>query len=381
MPELWPFVPQRKMQEQLTWLTEVIDCKSAEQRLALRNIPRSTWQFNYQLLQQELEAATYLARNYGDVDYYLPVWPELTKVGTITALDTTIVFSTTSKRFKDGGYAFIIGDNWKTEVVEIATVAAGQLNLAAPYVAKSYTNAYVLPCYAAKMTNGFTFKKLNAEYFTASASFTITDSFEVTPANPYTSYNSSYVVTDRPVVKGAVSENHVNQVAVFDNIAGPLTYAALFDYAVSDSSLAWSFDNLVATATFRQWLYITKGRAGSFYCPRWSRDFIVDVDIVNTDTSIIVIDNDVRDDAYTGHIAIIKTDGTQVYAEVTGWSAAGLGQASMDLSGAIGADILTSEVEMITRLPVMRLNSDSISFDYSNGSVVNVVIPIKETPA
>lgn len=377
---VWPFVPQVNVKETMQWSTEVIRCRAAEQRIAKRFAPRTTLDYSFQLLPQEIEAATVMARQWGSSEFLVPLWHELTTVGDVSSGAQFITVDTTMKRYEDGGYLFVMAENGSYAALEIDTVAAGQVNLVSPYVQQDYDGAIVAPCVLSRFSSPFTFRKVAGEYFTGSASFISAEDFSITGVNPYTVYNSSYVLTDRPLAANSGQDTNRREFTAFDNEAGPLYYSNDYAYPVSSSSITWMFNTDSEEYAFRLWLYIVKGKQGSFYAPRWTRDFIVTQDITNTDTTITVSTNPILADTYTGHVAVIENDGTQTYAEVTGFTPIGGGEYTMDLSGAIGTDILASDIEMITRMPVMRLNSDSIEFNYAAAGVVTVRLPIMETP-
>lgn len=377
---VWPFVPQRRMKELMEWKTEVIRCRSAEQRLCLRNVPRTTVEYDFQLLPQEIEAATVLARQYGADEFLLPFWHELEYVGTVASSATNIVVDTTTKRYKVGGSGFIIGSDGKYETFTIDTVNPGSIDIAAPGIALGFAGAVVMPAHPARVKKPFNFRKYSAEYFTADMEYILTEDFGITASNPYPSFNSSYVLTDRPLALGSARESHTREFEGFGNLSGPLFYSKTHTYAVGTGTMSWSFNTVAEAWAFRLWMYDVKGKQESFYAPRWTRDFPMNTDALTADDFLIIDTNDWLQDTYLGPICVVLNDGTQLYYIVDSWQSHTAGTYRMNLTTTLGQDIAVADVEMITRMPKMRFNSDNIEFDYQDAKVVDVRLPIMEVP-
>lgn len=380
MSNVWPFPPQRQLKERTEWKTEVLRARSAEQRICLRNTPRTSIEYSFQLLPQEIEAATVMARQWGIDEFLLPFWHELTHMGTIPSGTEVLNLDTTLHRYKPGGSVFIIGGDGKYEVATIAAVTASTLELAEPFVVLGYAGAVVMPCFPARVKSPLRFGKYAAEYFTAENEFVLTEDLNVPPNNPFPTFNGSYVLTDRPLAQGAVNESHTREFEGFPNLAGPLFYSATYTYAVGTSTISWSFDTTAQVWSFRAWMSHVKGKQGSFFMPRWTRDFILEGDVLASDAFLVLKNNAFLEDTYTGPICVHMRDGTQSYHVIESWEYYGAGQRQANLSQATGVAISANEVEMVTRMPRMRFNSDAIEYSYGDGGVVDVRLPVMEVP-
>lgn len=379
MSNVWPFVPQRRLKEIIEWKTEIIRCRSAEQRICLRNAPRTTIEYDFQLLPQEIEAATYLARQYGADEILLPFWHELSYVGSISASTTNIPVDDTSiKRYQAGQSGFIIGADGTYETFTIDTVNPNSIDIASPGLVSSYVGSLVMPAYPARVTRPFNFNKFPSEYYTAQTQYVLAEDFNLTGVNNYPVFNSSFVISDRPVILGSSSETQAREFDSFSNQSGPLFYSKEFTYPVGTSDIAWSFDNKTDAWNFRLFMYDVKGKQKSFYAPRWTKDFIPSQNILSADTAIIVESNETLNDAYIGSICIVKNDGSQVYLTIDSWETVGPGEYQMNLTTMVGEDILVSEIDLICRMPRMRFNSDLIEIDYLDAEVINVRLPLFE---
>lgn len=379
MADVWPFQPQTQLREQMEWTTEVIRCRSAEQRICLRNTPRTTIKYDFVLFAQEIEAAAILSRQWSSNEFLLPFWQDFEYSGTIASGATIIyVSSTANKRYNVGEYLFIIEtNNQQYEIAIINDVNSSYIEIESP-ITLSFDQAVVMPCYPCYMKAPFQFQKYSAKYFTANAEFILTDDLQVGTNNNYPVFQDSYVLNDRPIVFGKINESHIREFEGFKNIAGPIFYSELYTYPVSNTAVSWSFHEKAGLWNFRQWMHYVKGKQGSFYIPRWTRDFVPVVNINSSDNFIIVKENSYYIDSYIGNACLIKNDGTQIYFTVVSWQFFATNQYKMNTSQVIGENIQIVDIEIITRMPRMRLDSDVIEYNYKDSGTVDVKLPLME---
>ncbi len=375
---VWPFPPQQEVTETLQWKTEVLRCPSAEQRLCLRNVPRISVEYEFHLLPQEIEAATVMARTWTLDEFLIPLWNEYHSAGGVDAGATSFNVDTTIRRFQVGQYGFIIGSNGNYEVFEVTALDDTSITFDA--IDDSYSNALIMPCYPCHIVGDFSFRKYAAQFFTTQQEFIIDTNMNLTAAQPYEEYNDSYVVTDRPVLSSSIEESNTREYEQFDNIAGPVHYTESYNYPVTTGRLSWSFNTLAEVRAFQEWLYYVRGKQGSFYVPRWTMDFIIENSATDTQDYLAVTANTALDDSYIGHICIVKTDGTLLFAEIVSWEDVDDTSRLIYLDSALGVSLIVDEVEMICRMPKMRFNSDSIEFSHAGAKVCDVKIAIMEVP-
>lgn len=379
---VWPFVPQISIKERMVWMTEIIRCKGAEQRIRLRNLPRTELSFDYQLIPGEIEAATVLARELGSSEIDVPFWHELEYVGAIVAAQVTISVDTTVARYTVGGKLFIMGaEGFESHV--IVSFTATEVTIAAPGAVLDFSNPVVMPLHPAYPKSPFKINKKAGDYVTANYEFISAADYEITGARPtrYATYDGKYVMVDRPVMTGSISETHTKEHATFDNIAGPIEYADTYNQAIAKTIMTWSFDTRAEVLDFRLWMYEVYGKQKSFLTPRWTRDFIPLADINNSASYLSVALNTTMIDTYIGPICIVMKDGTQYYEEVESWADAGDGTYEMHLVGTAPPGIQKLEdIEMVTRLINVRFNSDIVEFNYMAAGRVDVRLPLVEVP-
>lgn len=177
----WPFIPQREFIESLEWLTDVIRCKGGEQRLALRTIPRSGYQFNYVMDQRQFSLGKSYARTMTAEELYLPLWGELTYLGGLAMGATSLVFDTRFAHYAIGGLVVVWDSEEHWEIREVATLTAGGLTFALP-LEKNYVAALVAPLRAVRFAQPFDGSRGASDYLKASARFTTTEGVDLAGA-------------------------------------------------------------------------------------------------------------------------------------------------------------------------------------------------------
>lgn len=376
---IWPFVPQAAFTETIEWLTDIIQCKASEQRLGLREYPRSFFEHSYHFTPKQLEAARTIIRNTGKDTVTFPLWWDATFIPQITASQTSVSIDTTKKRYLAGGNAFIIDAQGRHEIVEISSLNDTTLNFSSPYVVLGYTNAYIMPCHEAYFNGQLQAQKPAADYIIAKCSVALDTDFEITKTNLYSTFNSKPLIHQRPLAASS-NDSEFQELLVFDNYSGPIAKSEKLEYSASSSILDWYPSSKEELWSLREFFYYMQGKRMSFYTLKWTRDFVVDEDITSTDTSIIFQLNENLIDTYLGPIAIVSVTGVITIATITAWAYYDVDQYEATLSGAIGVTINKVNIELVTRLMKCRFDSDAVTINYQNNSNIAIRLSIMEIP-
>jgi hypothetical protein len=378
VPKLWPFIPQYNATETLEWSTEILRARGKEQRIARRSQPRHRFSYEYHFDPYTGDAATQLARKYGHESVSVPLWTDGKSIGLVSSGDTTLAFDTTQARFVVGGQVFLLSANDAFEVAEIAAINTGSLELATQVV-NTYPDAYVTPVMQGHFAAAFRMQKPAGEYNVAFVEFITDDLYEVNATHNYPAYRGRFVWTVRSEAE-AHQESIQRENTDNSSTAGKLFFSPDYNYSVAASSVKTHLHDYSELWEFREFIHSLKGRQKSFYLPRYVRDFKPFSTILSGDSFITIQANQYVADDYTGDIAILLKDGSQIYKEVTGWTPIDATSYQMDLSEAVGTNIDLNEIEMITQMPLVRLNTDKIKFTRTNGGGYPVNLPVFEVP-
>ena len=143
---VWPFRPQRGMQETWEWKTEVQEAwDRTETRLALRDVPRISLRCTYLLEQERAAQLDMLLYEMPGMVFALPAWERQTAVSDVQAGAESISCDLNTTPWQAGDSLIIWQDERRNELARVAAVGNSALALEAP-VSRTYRNALVMPC-------------------------------------------------------------------------------------------------------------------------------------------------------------------------------------------------------------------------------------------
>lgn len=379
MPYLWPFIPQRSFQESLTWKTDLLGAKSAEQRIALRAQPRYNWRFDFVLNAEQHSRAKLLARSQYAEDIYIPLWSEFTELGAVSSGAAALVFNTAYAHYKDGGYAMVWESDKLYEVVEITTVAAGQLNLNGT-VTNNYTNALVAPVKLGKFAQPLESDRGATNDVETLAYFVSDDSEDLGAAGSYDVYRTHPVMTDRSVLLGTFTERVLQEVQDHDSGIGGVARSKEKSYPITASAISWDFDTKSDLWALRTWLHRCRGSWKGFWVPSWAEDCVVTADISSADNTVSIQDIGFVAHGLPTDIMIQELNGTRHYLQVLGAVAGSPGEEDLVISGTAGFNLAAVNIDFVSFMQFMRFNTDRFEIRHMPASRATITAAIKEVP-
>jgi len=175
MPTIWPYAPVDSITERLVWATEVLQSRSAEQRIALRRIPRRSFAATHIMAALRYAEAQSIIRT--EEDFLIPHWGQIVSVGPIAAgTPVTVSGAFNSSELEIGSQAIIWQNDQSYEQVEITAISGTDAELDS--VVGTYTNALVMPLLAAKLPNGITASRDASPWRRVTADFQIDENID-----------------------------------------------------------------------------------------------------------------------------------------------------------------------------------------------------------
>lgn len=382
---VWPFPPQSELTETFKWKTDVLSAYSKEQRISLRPQPRIELEMDFQFYKMEHEHAIYIARNYGADVILIPLWFERAYIGEI---NETLEINVTTSNVRYNKRVFIYSSN-KYQVCEIETVESDKLILKEKTL--KHVNAWVMPCYETRFTDPIEINGFSADYVTGSATFEITENTNVTGSHNYSTFEDYPVMDDRNV-KNSVSFNYGVNFDAFEGVAGNVWYSKLNSYSSSSGSLNWSFDSSEEAFELIKFLTYLNGMQKAFYVPTWTNDFNI-AEGTYTENYLDIEVGRAQEWEYEGCVYVLLKNGNSYVRRIEGWENLSwfdgnswvdgdgyyAGRTRMVLENSL-PNLESTEIELICRLPLVRLNSDNIDFNRTGGYNIDVSIPYIEVP-
>lgn len=375
---VWPFMPQVRFTESLEWLTDVLKTRSQEQRLALRQVPRQTFEYDYQLDDWDFARAKQIATGWVQRVYGVPAWGELSHIGGIAGNPQSLTFDTRWADWRVGGIALVYEAADKFEACEIVAIADDRLDFKIP-IAQNFTNAFIVPLRFGRAPSGFTFSRTNVGVTKSTGSFEIVDSVDL-GATILPEYDGYPVMLDRPLQDGSMNEKITRDTNVFDPKVGDMAVDSVESYARQTATAAWGPLTREDLWRVRQLLHTQRGRQKAFLMPTWNNDLQVQGNIGAASTSVRV--KEIMYHLYfkPAYVMFHKRNGDTFYAKTISSTGNGDGSETIELSEPLGFDATLEELDTVCFMPMMRFNSDRVEIQYDAGGTVAIAVPLIEVP-
>lgn len=376
--KIWPFIPQREFTEALEWLTDVIVCKGAEQRIALRPTPRQSYAFQLQLTENQYNRAKSLVYGHGQGEFQLPLWGEFTRIGALAQGSTEVAFDTRFAQYYVGGPAIVLDEDDELEVLIIDTLTDTLMTFVGA-TTRSYSNAIIAPAQVVRLSQGVDFTRGPNDYVLASVYFSGTDSKDLA-ASTFPEYLGHPVMTDRSVLISDIKDRVLREVDTVDNGVGIVYAEPVSNWVSVTSQAGWSTLTRAELWALRQWLHFVRGKQKGFWLPTWGQDFVALSPIAALDDSIAIRAIGYSENYGIRDIMVRTHAGQNYYRRVTS-ATPGLGETELlTLSAPFGVSLAVADIESISLLNFMRFDSDRVEVRHRAARGASVLVPVTEVP-
>jgi len=375
MSTAWPFEPLSGVIEELEWLTDIIFSKAGEQRIALRQAPRRTFNLSHILTDyQAMSARTLIMGAQADGGFLVPDWAQATDYGA-QASGNNIPFTTPAN--------VIMGDQallWESDVINEVVTITTDSNGTHIDVTLAYTDALLVPLWPAESTDGLSIERNGAQLNAASIAFTATENMDVA-ATSYAQYLSNDIVPDCAKIEG-LSESVDWQASEFDNSTGIIEYIRSRTTADVKYTMSWRVITAAERYALLQWLHSRKGRQKVFWLSSRAHDFELSTATISGTTIAVYRRPGLTAlDLADFHIDITNTAGESIYRRVTAVTATTSLNGRARLSLTISASASVSNPRRISMMRLTRFDADRIELDHRAVEGTTVKVPCIEVSA
>lgn len=372
---IWPYKPLTPMQETLAWLTDVIQSYEGEQRIALRSVPRRTFNFDHLLNPEMAFGARVKFRELQD--YLIPDWTQTDTVSLSTG--TSIVVSVTSPYYEVGAAAIVWANYDDYEQVEIEAVNSdGTITLVE--VVGNYTDAIIMPLYEGLSLAQFS-AAISAGGFIRAGFQGISFYSADISASDYPQYlNHDVMVWCPNVASGSLDGFIAWPYEVVDNDTGRAQASKQRVLPDDVFFVRWQAFSQLDQLELRQWLYSRRGRQKAFWLPSWLNDLPLQQPIGSAATIITTSLPSAEVALLTTVHLEIKAGADKYWREVINLNVTGGGLLEITLDSALGVDLALADVDRISIMRCVRFNVDSIDLQHAAAAGFSVSIPTIEVP-
>ena len=364
--------------ETLEWRTDVLPGYTGEQRIALRDAPRQS--FNYSHLLTPHEFAT--AKNYVRQRRYasVPAWFEHIKyVGTLAAVDTTITFDTTNADYREGGALVVFESSDKAVVVLIDTVTPTGVTLATA-LGQEFVNPLIAPVRHGRIVDGLKITRPPGSMVDCSIQFQATDNADLAADIGYPQYRSLDVLNELTIVLANIAENIILPTELFDSGMGVIVAEPVIDYAEFGQTVSFMEQGKAALWRRRQWLHSLKGKQKPFWLPSFKRDDLTLLEDIDSSETVLSVQHIGPASYLVGQHVMIKTEaGTEYFREITASVDGAANETDITISSSLGVAVAAADVNTFCFMSQVRLDADRIEIKYKTVDIATIVIPAVET--
>lgn len=382
----WGWLPdwRRGIVERLEWKTDVLRAyRGKEQRRRLRKGPRRWLEFELLVDGRDRQRLDVALSGWQARVWAMPLWWDGQALAApLAAGATSIVCDTAGREFRASGLAMLLTAANSTEVVEIDAVGAGSLTLARPTLGTWPAGAMLYPCIPARAEARLPVARFSADAEHFVARFAATEAADVTASTGSLPTFLGYpVLEQRPALDGDLAWGIESKVYDLDNATGFLFVDDEGEWPFFAQQQGWLATDRASKAALRALLFALAGRAGAVWIPTWTRDLVL-----AADAGIGAANIDVEHVGYglynagkpgRNHIRIERRNGTVSYHKITGASDVSSAVERLSLAQQITPALAAADVERISFLQLMRLDSDAVELAHWTGDSAEVLVTLR----
>jgi hypothetical protein len=386
--------------ESLSWRTGLIEPEDGgEQRWMLREWPRRTLTYKTLLaISNDVEVnarvrAMFDALMFGWMHrvWAVPVWVDAQRVQVPLDAGTQIIpVNTVGRDYDVGGFIMIWLNEFTYEAAEILEVADDEIT-----TARGLQSAWpafqtvVMPARLATLPDSTSLDGVAHDVESVSTEWLIqpedVSTLRARAAGARTLYRGIDVLLTKNDYSSTIDRELIRPQAVVDYEVGRRFREDSWLALKQSNKWALLLNGHAQMADFFDWLNGRKGKLVPVWLPSWNRDFQILETVAALATGLVVTEN-----FYSSMYALASTrrdvmirlvNGTTFFRRITG-SAQNLdGTETISIDSALGQIVNPADVDRISFLRFVRLESDQIEVAYESSEAARSVFKLVDLPA
>lgn len=366
--------------EALEYKTDIVThFDGTEQRIALRDKPRRSIEYDYVAARDDAAFLDNLLYGWQNRNFAVPHWPYKSALDVdADAGETRLYFDTTDRGFVAGESVMLFETAQRNAVIQVDAVHADGVTLRQGVEVAWPAGSAVYPCGVAHAPISMPRTRRTSNVTQGRGTFAFlpqqTDSFVPDEAAPAT-FLGKELVLKKPNWASGADAAHNFAFDEFDSGIGPVEYSLSQSLAKPARRVPWRFVGLAQIRAFRGFFARRRGMQKSFYAPTYTDDFELASSISPGATTI-----QVRDTGYASFLPassgrkafmIRVASGAYYVGSITGAVAAG-GVATLSISGVTLPAIAPSQVIGFHLVNLYRLATDRVEIVWRSAGIADV---------
>lgn len=375
---VWPYRPQSDTVEVFEFLTDVIRCRSSEQRIALRDEPRVKLIFQHLIDEIDANNAKSIIRK--NVELRIPDWINRNSISSIIAGAPTVVVDF-APLVEVGQSVVVWSSDRAYEICEVTAKTGSSITI---NLAASRFNCFVMRLLDGLLESNLQLGRSSSTLYDLNPTFTVFGYVDQS-ALSVAQYRSIDICPLTPIIISTIQERFAWPTEVIDNSFGIVKH--IRERSFSDDTFELRFLEYASAskATLRRFVYAKLGRQKAFWASTNTLDFEIAQNVPDTQNYIRVFKIDPYADLSrpTLDICISLKNGSKLYRRVNSFTAGadlgGRATFNLMLDSTLPA-IAVTQVAKISVLYLCRFNTDRVELinQYQGSDALSVSIPCIE---
>ncbi len=359
MPEVWHWHPQA-LSEMLEFETDIRQPPGGEWRDSLKDATQYLYLSHIlNTVDAERMIETVRANSFGD--WYVPEWPNSSKILTTVASGTDTINVPVPAAYSVGQKVFVSTANSHWEQGTVLSKDADSITLEDGLV-NSYGGNEIRPVVVAPMVlcvapGGIETQSVYPSQV-LNISFMAMEPIDLA-GNDYPEFQDLPVLNDAGIPFSPLSGSMSQLIDVMASRFGAYELQEAETYTRRRGTVSWLDKGLEKMWSRRKFIHFIRGRDGEFWLPTSQNDLRLQSALDATDLTMTV-KGVATDAAMAGRVILIKEGTNEVYREVT--EALTVGPNQQLLIDPTGVDF--SQDAVVSFMIKSRMDSDQISLDY-----------------
>lgn len=368
--------------ERLEWKTDVQESyNGTEYRAELRSGPRTEWEFTFDVAEDQRRLFENVVFGWGARAWALPVWIDVSQLTEELPQGSTFIeVDTEGKDYEEEGLAIVIGPDQNYEAMGIETVSDGGLTLQDPTIATWPVGSRIYPARSARLLDPRATARFHRNYARGLARFRSDEEID-RPELLEQTYRSKPVMVREMNWREAPDIDYQRKIDTVDFEIGKLAVVDESDIAAPVHRFIYTGMTRADSDYLRRWLYSRRGRFKGIWMPTWCDDLILATNIAEGAGAITVeacgIVSFTEEKPHRRDIRVQLKDGTVYYRRVTDPTKPVEGHERLVLNESFPGTIFIEDVERISWMHYVRLDTDTIEITWQNPEFCECVLTLR----
>jgi len=353
--------------ERISYKTDILRSKDGtEQRIKTRENPRIEIEFRQTAFHKAQQNISTIINAHQGRYFIVPLFSDQALLTAGVASGSTVAYvDTQNKKFTPGQYIVFWRSAYDFDTVEIATVNADSVTFAYPITTAWETGTETFPAVASTMNFSLPYAYPASIAYDGSIRFQSIEAIQIGSEElTDTTYRSYPLLDVEPNRRDDLTFSIARDVLEFDTDHGVREWEDTLSEQIHNISHTHTLGKKEDSAKLVRFFGKRAGKLTPIWVPTWTHDLTIVEDIPEF-SSIIKIENIGYADFLVNlknrrDIEIVLKNGTVYRRRITGATILSTEIEELDLDATINVDIATSEIERVSYLQFMRLNTDTL---------------------